>query len=73
MINNAKGKYRNHCPLPDAGFARSTGGGFGAGTAALARGDCYRRTIPCSNEGVWGLWGVGGQQRMRGVESEEAW
>jgi len=72
MINNTKGEYRNHCPLTDAGFACSTGGGFGAGAAALARGDCYRRAILCGNEGTWGLWVMGGQRRMRGVEIEEA-
>ena len=52
MINNAKRKYKNCCPHADARFARSTGGGFGAYAAALARGDCYRRCIPCDNEGA---------------------
>jgi len=62
MINNAKGKYRNQCPLPNSGFARSTGGGFGTGAAALAGGgDCYRRCISCDNEDAWEFWGVGGQ------------
>ena len=64
MINNAKGKYRNYCLPPDAGFARSTAGGFGAGAAILARGDCHRRCIPCDNEGAWESgWRVGNEER----------
>ena len=64
MINNAKRTYRNYCPPPGAGFADSTAGGFGAGAAALARGDCYSRCIPWDNEDAWESgWWVGNEGR----------
>lgn len=65
MTNNAKRKYRNHCPLPNARFTRSTGGGFGAGAATIAGGDCYRLCIPYDNKGAWELFGgwVGNDER----------
>ena len=64
MINNAKRKHRKHCLPPDAGIARSTAGGFGAGAAARARGDCFRRCIPCGNEGALDSgWWVGNEAR----------
>jgi len=49
MINNAKRKYRNYCPPPDARYACSTAGGIGAGAAALASiGNAARQTFPVS-------------------------